>query len=340
MSPRSQILDIIRDNRTFLLVSHTNPDGDAVGSMHALGCVLRFLDKEVLLCNQSGLPERYSWLAAAAEREVLTEVPRENYDLVITLDCGDASRMGDAFVSALDWGSGVNIDHHQGNTCFAAINWVEARSSVGEMIALLARDLGVQPSGALGEALYLALVTDSGFFTYSNTTAETLRVAAEILEQDLDLDRFNANLLRQWTPGTVKLHGLALDRAHTAVDGQVGVVTVDRDMLERSGASWEDTDSLVDYMRRVRGVQVSLCLKEEEPGRIKMSLRSWGEVDVQRIASGLGGGGHANAAGGVLHTDLREAEERVIGHIARHMEHASSEAYPQEQGADARSTRP
>lgn len=335
MTPRSRILDIIRENGKFLILSHANPDGDAVGSMFALGCILRSLGKEVLLCNASGLPQRYSWLAAA-DMEVLTEVPHTNHDWAIALDCGDAPRLGSGIESVLDFRSSVNIDHHQGNTRFGAVNWVETRSSVGEMIALLARDLGLPPSGALGEALYLALVTDSGFFTYSNTTAETLRVAADILEQDLDLDRFNANLLRQWSPGTVKLHGLVLDKAHLALNGRVGVVTVDRDMLEQSGGSWEDTDGLVDYMRRVRGVQVSLCLKEEEPGRIKMSLRSWGEVDVQRIASGLGGGGHANAAGGVLHTGLGEAEDRVIRHIARHMEEASPEGLPEEQAADAR----
>ncbi|MCF8086355.1 MAG: bifunctional oligoribonuclease/PAP phosphatase NrnA [Desulfohalobiaceae bacterium] len=339
MNPRSQILEIIRENRKFLILSHTSPDGDAVGSMFALGCILRSLGKEVHLCNESGLPERFSWLAAA-DQEVLTQVPGDNYDWAFALDCGAASRVGSGIESAVDFRFSINIDHHQGNTLFGAVNWVETRSSVGEMIALLGRDLGLQLSGALGEALYLALVTDSGFFTYSNTTAETLRVAADILEHDLDLDRFNANLLRQWSPGTVKLHGLVLDKAHLAVNGRVGVVTVDRDMLERSGGSWEDTDSLVDYMRRVRGVRVSLCLKEKEPGVVKMSLRSWGEVDVQRIASGLGGGGHANAAGGVLHTGLGEAKDRVIRHIARHMEEASSEAMPEDQAADARSPLP
>ena len=318
MSPRSRILEIIRENGRFLLISHTSPDGDAVGSMFALGWILRALGKEVLYCNESGLPRQHSWVAAA-DQEVLSEPPSEGYDWAISVDCGDASRLGASVKSGLDFHRCVNIDHHQGNTEFGAVNWIEQRSSVGEMIALLARDLGIAPAGALGEALYLALVTDSGFFSYSNTTAETLRVAADILDQGLDLDRFNANLLRQWSPGTIKLHGLALENAFLALNGRVGVVAVDEDMVSRTGATWEDSDTLVDYMRRVRGVQVSLCLKEKERGRTKMSMRSWGEVNVQAIAASLGGGGHANAAGGVLDAGLQESIDRVLGQIARHM---------------------
>ena len=318
MTPRSRILEIIRGNSRFLLLSHASPDGDAIGSMFALGWILRALGKEVLSCNESGLPQQYSWLAAA-DREVLREVPSDGHDWAIALDCGDSSRLGASVASALDFTRCVNIDHHQGNTEFAAINWIEQRSSVGEMIALLARDLGVAPAAALGEALYLALVTDSGFFSYSNTTGETLRIAGDILDQGLDLDRFNANLLRQWSPGTIKLHGLALQNAFLALNGRVGVVAIDEDMVDRTGATWEDSDNLVDYMRRVKGVQVSLCLKEKEQGRTKMSLRSWGEVDVRAIAEGLGGGGHANAAGGVLEAGLQEALDRILRQIARHM---------------------
>lgn len=339
MNPRSRILKIVRENQRFLLLSHANPDGDAIGSMFALGWILRSLGKEVRYCNESGLPRQYSWLAAA-DRDVLGEVPADGHDWAIALDCGDASRLGGSVESALEFHRCVNIDHHQGNTEFAAINWIEQRSSVGEMIALLARDLGMSPAGALGEALYLALVTDSGFFSYSNTTAETLRIAADILDQGLDLDRFNANLLRQWSQATIKLHGLALQSAFLAVNGRVGVVAIDEDMVSRTGATWEDSDNLVDYMRRVRGVEVSLCLKEREQGRTKMSLRSWGEVDVRAIAEGLGGGGHANAAGGVLNAGLREALDRILWHIARHMGESRGESFADNQSPRTRSSLP
>jgi len=325
MTPRSRICEIIQQNRRFLILSHTNPDGDAIGSLFALGRVLRSLGKEVFLCNESGVPERFAWLAAA-DQEVLREPPLEGIDWAFALDCGDASRMGDTVERGIDLGHTVNIDHHQDNSGFAAINWVEARSSVGEMIALLARDLDISLSGALGEALYLALVTDSGFFSYSNTTPESLRIAADILEQGLDLDRFSANLQRQWSLGTVKLHGLALQNAYLAEGGRVGVVTVDESTLERTGATWEGSENLVDYMRRVRGVQVSLCLKGESPGRTKISLRSWGEVDVSAIASSLGGGGHANAAGGLLYTGMRDAEKRVLWRIAQELPELHGEA--------------
>jgi phosphoesterase RecJ-like protein len=111
-------------------------------------------------------------------------------------------------------------------------------------------------------------------------------------------------------------------------------------MLEQTGASWEDTENLVDYMRRVRGVQVSLCLKEEQSGRTKLSLRSWGEVDVRAIAAELGGGGHANAAGGILFEDLDRARDRVIRQIARHLDRPLPGTSPEDPPSDTRWSRP
>ncbi len=317
MSPRSRIGELIRDSSSFLVLSHTNPDGDAVGSTLALGHLLHSLGKKTYLYNETGLPSQFNWIADSLD--IQSDPPREGFDWAVVLDCSDPSRYGTEIASFLPRRKVINIDHHSDNSGFGEINWVEGRSSVGEMIALLASDMGVAPRGALGESLYLALVSDSGFFSYSNTNGQTLRVAADILDAGLDLDRFNAGLQRQWSLNTIKLHAEALQDAYLAGQGRIGVVKVSEQAFARTGTTWQDSEGLVNYMRRVRGVMVSLCLKEQEPNRVKLSLRSWGEVDVQAIASQLGGGGHPNAAGAVLETDLGQAERKSIECIRDHL---------------------
>lgn len=315
MTPRSLIHEAINGSQRFLIASHVSPDGDAIGSMIALAHLLRSLDKECFLYNPSGLPERFGWLKSPVS--IQSEAPTVPVDWTIILDCGDLERAGSELQSSLDPSRAINIDHHQGNPKFGKINWVESdRSSVGEMVGLLAQDFRISLAGPLGEALYLALVTDTGSFSYSNTSPETFRLAADILAGGLDLDRFNANLQRQWSLNKVHLHGKAMQQASLAAGGRVGVIRVDGSMLEETGATLEDSEGLVNYLRQVRGVLVSLSLREEE-SQIKFSLRSWGDVDVQAIALEFGGGGHVNAAGGSVASSLTDAEQRLVESISR-----------------------
>jgi phosphoesterase RecJ-like protein len=317
MTPRSLIHEAINSSQRFLIASHVSPDGDAIGSMIALAHLLRSLGKECLLYNPSGLPERFAWLQSPFS--IQAGVPTLPVDWAIVLDCGDLERAGSELPESLDASRIINIDHHQGNPEFGRINWVEPdRSSVGEMVGLLAQDLGISLGGPLGEALYLALVTDTGSFSYSNTSPETLRLAADILAEGLDLDRFNASLQGQWSLAKVHLHGKAMQQASLAAGGRVGVIRVDGRMLQETGATLEDCEGLVNSMRQVKGVLVSLSLREEDAG-IKFSLRSWGDVDVQAIALHFGGGGHVNAAGGSIASSLADAEQRLVQAIAPYL---------------------
>ena len=317
MTPRSLIHEAIHSSHRFLIASHVSPDGDAVGSMIALAHLLRSLGKECFLYNPSGLPERFAWLGTSFP--IQDEPPTFPVDWTIILDCGDLERAGSELQSSIDPQRVINIDHHQGNPKFGKVNWVESgRSSVGEMVGLLARDFRISLGGPLGEALYLALVTDTGSFSYSNTSPETLRLAADILADGLDLDRFNANLQRQWSLSKVRLHGKAMQQASLAAGGRIGVIRVDGSMLEETGATLEDCEGLVNYLRQVKGVLVSLSLREEESS-IKFSLRSWGDVDVQAIALEFGGGGHVNAAGGSVASSLTEAEHHLVESISRYL---------------------
>jgi phosphoesterase RecJ-like protein len=276
-----------------------------------MGHLLSALGKNFTLYNVSGLPPQFDWLPLPGP--VTTELPRMPMDWAIAMDCGDIARMGTPLQNA--WGRmrTVNIDHHLGNNAFGEINWIDpSYAAVGEMIAVLAEDLGVPMSGGLGESVYLAVVSDTGDFAYSNTSPGTLRLAAEILEQGLDIERFNNNYQNQWSFNRIRLLAEALNSAEFHLDGRVGLIKISKDMLDRTGTTVHDTDNIVNYVRRVKTVQVAVALRQELNGRTKFSLRSSGEVNVQQIAVQFGGGGHKNASGGSVNAPLSESASIIV----------------------------
>ncbi len=310
MQTRKKIAEILAHEDRFLIAAHIDPDGDAIGSMSAMGHILQRLGKKFRLYSRSGLPDRFSWLNLPAPIAQTLDSFQPNW--LIALDCGNAQRLGPELTDIMSRLQVINIDHHMGNPDFGQINWVEPRiSSVGEMVAALALDLDLHLDQELGESLYLALVTDTGSFTYSNTGSQSLQMAAEILRQGLDLDRFNARLERQWSLSKVHVQGLAMQNAVLCFQGRVGLIKADQEVLDQAQAQPEDCEGLVNYMRQVRGVLVAVSLLQGREN-IKFSLRSWGEVDVSAIAVALGGGGHRNAAGGKLALDFGQAEQRIL----------------------------
>ena len=313
MTPQSQIHDLLTDPSPILVATHVNPDGDAIGSALGLAHLLAAQGKEGAVLLPQGLPERFQWLSCPWP--LLSSAEDFPGKTLFALDCGDASRVGVDTEALLQSLQVVNIDHHTGNPLFGAINWVDPQmSSVGEMIALLAKKWQSALRGPMAEALYLAIVSDTGNMTYSNTTPQTLEIIAEIVAQGLDLDHFQARLQRQWKLGTVHLHGAAMQDLGTRAQGRIGIIRVSQALLEQTQTSPEDCEGLVNYVRRVRGVVVAVSLRESDTG-IKFSLRTWGEIDVQAIAAELGGGGHPNAAGGLIAADMAQAEERLVAHI-------------------------
>jgi phosphoesterase RecJ-like protein len=310
MTHLSQILDRWRSSRTFLLTAHANPDGDAVGSLVGLAHVLALMGKTGHILVPQGLPDRFSWLTAPWP--VVSSPPGLSGRCIVILDCADLDRVGTELAAVFRAQDVLNIDHHTGNTLFGSLNWVDpAMSSVGEMIALAARRLGFPLQGHLGEALYLALMADTGSLSFSNTTPQTLDIVSEILACGLDLDGFQAKLQRQWPLAKLHLHGRAMQDVSVRGEGKIGIIRAPRVLRDQTGATLEDCEGLVDYVRRLRGVVVAVSLREEEGG-VKFSLRTWGEVNVRDIAADLGGGGHPNAAGGSIPGPLQDAEERIV----------------------------
>jgi phosphoesterase RecJ-like protein len=314
----ARVLQILREEDQFLVAAHNNPDGDALGSTVALGWMLEALGKTYWLYNESVVPDRFSWLRFP--RPLQQTLPDWEPRWYILLDCGDMKRVGRELAHRLPLERTINIDHHVSNRDFAGLNLVEPeRSSVGEIIGYFGLDLNIPLSGPLGEAVYLALVTDTGSFSYENTGPRVLDLAATIIRQGLNPGVFSAQLQNQWRLNRLKLMGDVLRQAKVYDNGRIGLIAIPEAFRSEHQATIEDCDDLVDYIRRVKGVRIAVSLREDEPRKIKFSLRSSGNTDVEEIASSVGGGGHKNASGGELHHTLADAEALMVRMISRHL---------------------
>ncbi len=319
------IRNVLETRDNFLVSSHEHPDGDALGSSVALGFLLQRLGRNFRIYNGSGVPEHFSWLPLPAPVYASLHDMDFTPEWVIVCDCGDPFRMGKELLKAVEPKTIINIDHHVNNPMFGALNWVDTNmSAVGEMVALLARSMNIPLEGGLGEAVYLAIVSDTGNFSYGNTKPEVLELAAEILRLGLDVEAFNAKYMHQWPFRRLKLWSEVLGEVRLHLEDRVGVVRIPRATLSRHGAGNEDCDGLVEFVRKVKTVRVSMALREDKDGLVKFSLRSQGKDDVQQVALHFDGGGHRNAAGGSIAGGLDLAESQLLEAISLMMHFNSS----------------
>ena len=310
-SPIQRISDILRDRDDFLVASHFNPDGDAIGSICAVGHILKALGKRFSLYNASGLPARYDFTPMPAPIE--TTLPETLPEWTIVLDCGAPDRMGEALLARTDETRIINIDHHLGNAEFGRENWVAVdQPAVGSMIALLAKELDIPLTGPLAECIYLAVATDTGFFSYGSTTPESLELAARMLRDGLDIARMNMVITKQWSEERMRLWTEVMDSVELYLDKQVAVAAITREMFERTGTTSEDTENIINFIRRLKSVRVAAILREEGPDTYKFSLRSYGDDNVQAVAAKFGGGGHKNASGGSIEAPLNDAKMMLV----------------------------
>lgn len=317
--PLRQIAEHLRTTDNFLVTSHVSPDGDALGSMLAVGEVLDAMGKQVQLFNESGLPERFRWLSP--RQEILRDLPDTEPETVIVLDCGSPQRPGTLLAPWLSSKTVVNIDHHLDNPMFGSINWVDQRvSSTGEMVGMLARELNVPLAGLLGEYVYLSLISDTGDFCFSNTRPETLEMAAEILRLGLLPGPFHEQRQSTGTINQLRMRGTVTQQATLHSQGRISLISFTRELFRQTGTGPEDTEGLVNRVLYLRGVQAAIATREEDNGSIKFSLRSKGDVNVQAVAVRFGGGGHRNAAGGTLDMSVDEAGRTLVDAVAAELD--------------------
>ncbi len=315
-TPIRDITKILKNSRSFLVAAHVNPDGDAIGSMAAAGFLLQALGKDVTLYSPAGMPERYAWLPLPCPVE--TRLPEVLPEWILALDCGSPQRLGKELFERLDPARTLNIDHHGDNPSFGAVNWVDAAEpAVGAMVAQLAREADVPLTGGLAEAVYLAVTTDTGHFTYGNTTPQVLELAAELLRQGLPLERINADIHNQWSLGRMDLWGRVLGSLELRRGGLLAWAVITSEDFRTTGTTAEDCEEFINFFRRLRGVRICVLVRQEGPERWKMSLRSQGSDDVQAVAAQFGGGGHKNAAGASAEGPLQEVLDRLDAAVGR-----------------------
>jgi bifunctional oligoribonuclease and PAP phosphatase NrnA len=302
-SDLAAVAEAIRDHDRFLLTTHENPDGDALGSILAAKLALDALGKDAAMYLSGGapLPAEYRFMPLA---ELRREPPADAGERVLlALDCANESRLGEGQAALESAPLVLNVDHHHDNSRFGTVNLVVAEaSSTGEIVRDLVRELGISLTPELAEALYIALVTDTGRFQYANTTPKALRLAAELVEAGANVHRVFQSVYETVQLAKLKLLARALDRAEVYEGGGVVVSYLLKTDFAEAGAAEPYTEGIIDFLRAVEGAELAALIREPPaPGRParRVSLRSSSdELDVSAIARASGdGGGHRQAAG-------------------------------------------
>lgn len=294
-----------------MIVFHEHPDGDAVGSALALLLALRKLGKQPLAACPDRLAPCYRFLPCSDE--IAGADVAGDFDLALLVDCADPARAGSLIEVVRRCPRLVNIDHHPTNERFGDAAWVDPEAAAsGELVARLITALGVTIDAAMATCIFAALLTDTGSFHYSNTTAASLALAGEMVAAGARPELISDAIYEQRPRGDVELLAAALRTLSLSEDGRIAWLTVTAADLERTGG---DSDGLVNYARMIAGVEVALLFREEGPNTVKVSFRSRA-VDVAEIARAFGGGGHPRAAGCTFGGSLAAAQEAVLARVA------------------------
>ncbi len=309
--------ECLREHDSFVLLGHVRPDGDAIGSVIALGLALEAAGKSVRLLNEDGVPEGLGFLEGAERVERPGGEPVEA-EVVIALDTANRARLGEACLAAVagarTW---INLDHHKSNERYGDLVRVDATSpATGQMVYQLIIAAGLPLPGAARDAIYTGVSTDTGSFRYPATTAETHEMVADLIRRGLDVGAINQHLYADHPHRRVRLLQALLETHRVLAGGRLAYWELDRATQERLGIRGGDSEGLIDVIRGIRGVVVALFFEELEDGRIRVSMRSSDpRVDVCRIAMQFGGGGHALAAGVRLPGPLGAAEATLIAAV-------------------------
>lgn len=289
-----QIVDAVRSRRRFVVTSHARPDGDAIGSTMAMAYALGDLGKDVRVVSRDPVPPQFE-TCPGVNRIIVTDHVDDPGDAVIVMECGDLTRPG---IAGFDRGFVINIDHHPGNTMYGALNWFDlSAAACGEMVFDLIRALGVAPTQEIATHIYVAVLTDTGSFHYSNITPRTFEIARLCTEAGINpaaiaRDVYDSNRIGRLKLFRAVLNGMQLDPAE-----RVATMVVTRQMAADCGATYEDTEGLVNFPLSAKELLAVVFFKENGAEDWRISLRSKGDIDVNAVAKEFGGGGHKNASG-------------------------------------------
>lgn len=311
MSDWTKIIDTVKNEDKFDLISHMLPDGDSIGSLVAMEMGLRSLGKEVTSFTPGRIPQKYRFLKGTEEvkHEVFLQDPRIT---IIVLDSSDLDRLG-IFKEAVSGKEKIiNIDHHVTNQRFGSLDYVNSSAAAtGEIVYHILEELEVEISRDIAEALYVAISTDTGSFKYENTTANTHRVIANLLKKGVNPGLLSQKIFDERPLSFYILLKEALSSLELYQDRKVAVMTISKDIRERSGATTDDLEGIVNYTRNIEDIELGILFYVEGENEVKVGFRSR-LLDVSVLAGRLNGGGHARAAGCRLYGDYETVKKKVM----------------------------
>ena len=314
----ARLRQIIDTHDRFLITSHVRPDGDAIGSELGMAALLAQKGKQYTIVNASKFPPRYRFLDPDCRvrhfGDEVSAADLRSVEVVIILDTSawiQLDSMAD-FVRATP-AKKVIIDHDLGHDDMGAELFKDTTAAAcGSLVADAVEHLGCEMTREVAEPLFVAMATDTGWFRFSSTDGKTLRIAAQLVDTGIPVDRLYRTIFEESTVARLKLVGRTLESIRVACDGRVAYSTIRLDDLSSTSAIPQDSEDLVNYTLSISGVEVGLMFVEQRSGSVKVSFRSRDDVDCSRIASQFGGGGHRAAAGATIEAPIAQVEARVL----------------------------
>ena len=303
---RSETAAFLAQNDNFAIVTHRRPDGDTLGSSALLCLGLRQLGKRAYILENPEITEKYAFLHVG-----LTKAKAEEGDTVVSVDVASPNMLGEHFAPLQDKIT-LRIDHHSTATSFTRFELVDGASAAcGEVVYDVLKEMGVTLDKPMANALYTAVSTDTGCFRYANTTANTLRVAADCLAAGANSFSMNQLYFETNTLGRLRLQGWLVENALFLCEGKIAICPLPRAKELELGLTEDDLENISGFPRTIAGVKIAATLREEPSGRIKMSVRAVPGCDAAAICAKFGGGGHLGAAGASMDMTMEEAVEAV-----------------------------
>ncbi|MBU0570850.1 MAG: bifunctional oligoribonuclease/PAP phosphatase NrnA [Candidatus Omnitrophica bacterium] len=313
------IIKDLKEKDNFIITSHVKPEGDSIGSQLAMLYLLAKIGKKAVIVDQDAVPDNLRFLPGV--KNINYELPMGYHpEVVVFLDCPIRERAGSVERCLDEAMVIINIDHHVSNEYYGDVNWVESgMSSVGEMAYHLIKRVGVEMDDAIRRVIYTAIITDTGMFNYDNASGMTHRVVGELIDAGVSPRIMHGEIFEQKPVASIKMLGKVLMTVETEEDSRIAYITLTREMLTEEGLDGVSTEEFINYPRSIKGVEIAVFFNEAMwgPGAVNISFRANGNVDVNRIASLFGGGGHKKAAGCFLKCGMGEAKDKVLAEVRK-----------------------
>lgn len=319
MDDINRFIKYIKERRSFIIASHMNPEGDAIASSLAIACVLKKMRKETWIYNKDIIPSQFSFLPCF--EEIKNELPDKKFEVAIIVDTARIDLVGEDFLKFIKKSepSILKVDHHTTKERFGNVEIIDPSAcSTGEVIYSILKKMKHKIDLGLAKCIYTAIFTDTGGFHFPNSGINAFRIASEMVEIGVKPWEIYDALYDHQPVNSIKLLARALSTLELNAGGKIASIYVTKQMLKSTNTTKKDTEGLINYPRSIDGVRIALMFREDD-GKIKVSLRSRGDIDVSKFAERFGGGGHKGASAFVFDGTIKSAKQKILKEVERYI---------------------